>query len=537
MTFGPGSGALPPLGRAGAAVPPPPDISSPRMSANRASVQRPGAAPALAGTALPDRWQELWGHPADPAPLDWHRIERLSHELATALPARDATAVFGPLVGSEELRHAPVHRWFAYKEGYSPSLLGAVVDALELGDGLQVVDSFGGVATTALAGQRDPRVREVRSLEYSPLAGFVGRTKLSWSTLDARRLRDLLPEALAYASNPDARAPELADFGNSAIFHPQTVRALVSARDHVRQLAARPHERDFFLLGGGAVVEDLSGAMKDGRALRIRRGRKRRATSLADHAPAVPATGRVKRALAGQWSAMIADLEALQDERATAAATRAHHVAGDARDLRAAELPSGDEAFPAGWADLCCFSPPYLNFIDYTEVHKMELWLLEHVTNQDEFRQTRLGTLRSHPSVKFSERDYFAGVQGEAVELVGLLSAWMGEQAARREVAPVVRQYFEDMLQVWREQLRVLRDGGTSVCVVANSTFSFREPEAGDGEGRRERWRMPVLTDVILGHLALLAGFSSAEIWTARELRPRNVSASRARESLVVVRK
>lgn len=517
------------------AAPPPAPISWSGMGSDGAIVRRADAATGPSHTALPERWEELWGHPTDPTPLGWHRIERLSHELAEQLPARDGTSTFGSLVGSEELRSEPVHRWFAYKEGYSPWLLGATLDALGLGGGLRIVDVFGGVATTALAGQLDPRVREVRSLEYSPLAGFVGRTKLSWPTLDAGRLRGLLPAALAYRPDASARVPELAAFGNSAIFHPRTVRALVSARDHLRSLSARPAERDFLLLGLAAVVEDLSGAMKDGRALRIRRGRKRKAKSLSGHPPAVPATGRVKRALAGQWTAMIEDLEALDEQRAAASVTTAHHLTGDARDLGAATLSDGSKAFPAGWADVSCFSPPYLNFIDYTEVHKLELWLLEYVTTQDAFRRTRLGTLRSHPSVRFPERDYFAGVNDPAVELVTLLSNWMAEKAARREVAPVVRQYFEDMLQVWREQLRVLCDGGTSVCVVANSTFSSRD--RGDDGTRTERWRMPVLTDVILGHLALAAGFTSVEIWTARELRPRNVSASHARESLVIARK
>jgi hypothetical protein len=99
----------------------------------------------------------------------------------------------------------------------------------------------------------------------------------------------------------------------------------------------------------------------------------------------------------------------------------------------------------------------------------------------------------------------------------------------------VVRQYFEDMFEVWREQLRILDSGATAVCVVANSTFSRRDV---DSRGvRRERWRLPILTDVVLAHLALKAGFKSAEIWRARELRPRNVRSGRARESLVIARK
>jgi hypothetical protein len=176
-----------------------------------------------------------------------------------------------------------------------------------------------------------------------------------------------------------------------------------------------------------------------------------------------------------------------------------------------------------------------MNCIDYTEVYKVELWLLEFICSQQQFRDTRLGTLRSHPSVRFAERHYFENLQGTAVELVCGIADWVGEHGARPEVAPVIRQYFEDMTQVWREQHRALRSGASSVCVVANSTFSKRDIDE-DGK-RQELWRLPLLTDVLLAHLALAAGFARVEIWEARELRPRNVRAGRARESLVVAHK
>ncbi|MEA2384214.1 MAG: hypothetical protein QOH72_4185 [Solirubrobacteraceae bacterium] len=88
------------------------------------------------------------------------------------------------------------------------------------------------------------------------------------------------------------------------------------------------------------------------------------------------------------------------------------------------------------------------------------------------------------------------------------------------------------MLQVWREQFRVLDTDGVAVCVVTNSTFARREVY---GDVRREHWRLPLLTDdVVLAHLARRAGFERVEVWPARDLRPRNARASSARESLVV---
>jgi hypothetical protein len=486
---------------------------------------------------MPDNWSGLWKKPADgPSSLDWQRLEKLSRTLALGTPNLNRVSDFGTLVGSEDLRHAPVHRWFAYKEGFSPALLDKAIHSLSLPAGLKVCDSFGGVATTALAGLTHPSVSEVRSVEYSPFARFVGQTKLRWPTFNADRLTSLLEPALEFDQSRSVEVPELAAFSNKEIFSKERVKQLLRAREHLKQLpGALEAERDFLLLGLAAVIEDLSGAMKDGRALRIKRGRTRRLSSLASTPLLVPAKGKVERALAGQWSAMIGDLRSLEPTAKAAEGTVAHHLSGDARDLASISLGNESQAFPDGWADFSLFSPPYLNCIDYTEIYKLELWLMGFVSDQQVFRETRLGTLRSHPSIRFPERTYFDGVEADVVDLVEGAAEWIKNNGSRPEVGPIVKQYFEDMLQVWREQFRVLAPGASAVCVIANSTFSRRE-QVGDGT-RREEWRLPLLTDVIVAELAKIAGFSKVEIWEARALRPRNVRQGQAREALVVVSK
>jgi len=318
-------------------------------------------------------------------PIEWHQLKRTSYELSSELELTHLPEPFTVAVGSEHLRERSIHRWFTYKEGFSPSLLGLVIERLGLEGPLRVADPFGGVATTALAGLTEPAVIEVRSVEYSPFARFVGETKLLWPCLDPDHLAALLPAALAYDRHREVAVPDLAAFSNREIFSGPRIRTLLAARDHLFELddVDQP-ERDFFLLGLAAVLEDLSGAMKDGRALRIKGTRSRRASSLASSEPLVEASGVVKRALAGQWSAMIADLRTCEKEdRERAFATPAHHLSGDARKLDTIKLFEGGKAFPAGWADLSLFSPPYLNCIDYTELYKLELWFMGHIRDGD----------------------------------------------------------------------------------------------------------------------------------------------------------
>ena len=503
-------------------------MSDPGLAASAGPVSRP--ADSIEATKDKDnQWRELWTDP-DPTSLEWVRMRDGAEVLSSSIPVdHSRRSTLGPLVGSLDLRTRPIHRWFTFKEAFSPDLVGTLIDELDLEGPLKVLDVFGGVATTALAGQFDPRISSVISVEYSPIAHFVGETKLSWTELDPGRLAVLLDSALAYDRTCGGALPALSSFHNDRIFHPQTVRSLVNAREHVRGLELSTAERKFFLLGIAAVVEDLSGAMKDGRALRIKGSRSRRPSSLAATPSRTRAKGRVKRALAGQWSAMIDDVEMLANHANTASQTECRHVRGDARCLRTAE---GGELVPDGWADFSCFSPPYLNCLDYTELYKLELWLLEFVTTQAEFRAVRKGTLRSHPSIRFETRPVGDRTPGAVLEHSELLSKWMAENSTRPEVARPLIEYFEDMLEVWKQQARVVKRGGVATCVVANSTFSRRSRE--EGGLLVEDWKFPVFTDSLLARLALEAGFERTEIWAARDLRARNARSTNSRESVVV---
>ena len=490
------------------------------------------------GSALPEEWNELWGEgQKDLARKQLEVLRDLTAELAAPLSMMDLRKELSPLIGASGLSHKPVHRWFSYKEGYAPEMPTTVLDLLEGGSELVIADFFGGVATTAISLREDSRVHEVHSLEYSPLAQMVGSTKLSWPSLNPQRLRHQIDDILDYRIDRSLPPPELAAFHDERIFSSATVASLQSAQKRILGMPSLrgSDERDFFLVGLAAVVEDASFAMKDGRALRILNGRCRRNTSLR---PREVATTRwrdpVKKLLANQLSAMIEDLEGLQDRRAIARRSVAWHIRGDARRLRAAKLPNGAQAFPPDSIHVGIYSPPYLNFIDYSEVYKLELWLMGHIRSQAAFRRLRLGTLRSHPSVRFGERPAPQPQDHRAVDLVHRLAGWLAEYGARPEAGLILRHYFEDMHASFAEQFRVLKPGGVIACAVANSTFSRRNGNNGD---RVEEWRMPVMTDVILAGLAQMVGFTDVQLWYARDLRPRNVSSGRARESVVVAHK
>jgi SAM-dependent methyltransferase len=456
-------------------------------------------------------------------------------DLAMGLACRNERDTFGDLVGSAEQSHYPVHRWYSYKEAFSPRLPIEVVERTGTGSSGLIVDPFAGVGTTALALQHRADVGRVVGVEYSPFAHFAGRAKLCWPQVSSSRLREAAKRLARFKLDPGAEPPALAAFANEEIFRPAVLTHLVSARDAITADGRLSEaERMILLLGLAAIIEDVSGASKDGRALRILRGRAKRKKALQPQRDAVIGEG-VREVLLNQWLAMAEDLDQLSQFRGTAAKRRDRHLRGDARDLAGIDRrglrqhPLADAS-----AGLSVFSPPYLNCIDYTEVYKLELWLMGFISDQRQFREVRLGTLRSHPSIRFPDRGYFDGLDDPAIEVVKQIEIVLDEELPKPGIGAMVRGYFEDMLRVLREQHRILEPGGHAVCVVANSTFSSRSRQ---DEDWAEHWRLPVLTDVILARMASLAGFEHVEIWEARDLQPRNVRSGVARESLVVARK
>lgn len=481
-----------------------------------------------ADDALPADWDRYWG-----SPIPFHRKELAAVKaeieyLASEIECSEESATFSHLVHPYTNRVRPVYRWFHYKEAFAPELTREIAGRLGAGDSGIVVDPFAGVATTQLALQCDPRVQNVLGIEYSPLAHFVGKTKLGWANLKPDYLERKVKEALRFSRKTRVAIPELAAFHDKEIISDAVARDLASARDRIKEISRGP-VRNFLLLGLAAIVEDVSGAAKDGRALRITRTRVRHATSLAGKV-GLP----VRPALKAQYDAMLADLRLLENQQPAAFSSSAEHLRGDARELEAVLYGRVDQE----GVGLFAYSPPYLNCIDYTEIYKMELWLLEFVVNQNQFRNVRLGTLRSHPSVEFPERNYVEEILGKRHNLTYLLRAitsFVERHHARPVNGRTIWNYFDDMTRVLWQQFRYLEPGGHAVCVVGNSTFSRRDREE-DGTWT-ERWRLPVVTDVILAHIAKAIGFDPVSIWRARDLQPRNVSVGTARESLIVMRK
>jgi SAM-dependent methyltransferase len=417
----------------------------------------------------------------------------------------EISTLYEGLVVAATNDRSPVHRWFRFKESFSADLLRVVLDDLEpRRKKIRLLDPFCGVGTSLIASQElhaaDYTITAT-GIERNPFIAFVARTKVNWPRMDKQVLRELPPAILARQTSTSPSLPQNSSFLTSRCITSHVTRRLLQVAQAIREHGTTP-SHEALLLGLASAIEPLSRTRKDGRALRI--VTKPRTT--------------ISSVLAARWNSIVEDVGLMQ--RSLGSVPVPEVLFGDGR--RPALL-----GIPANSQDLVFTSPPYPNNIDYTEVYKLELWLLGYVKSASEFLQLRRQTFRSHPTSGLEDpcKDFIAasrrGRLGSLLSPIVTRIADLEEPWRRR----VLLGYFSDLWTTLEGCHRVLRDGGHAVFVVGNSLHG----------AAANPYLIP--TDLLLGAIAERIGFRVERTIAARSLKRRLSGNHFLRESLVVLRK
>lgn len=407
----------------------------------------------------------------------------------------------------------PVHRWFHLKEAYSSRLVARVLKDLNFGSNkeLRVLDPYAGAGTTCVAAADLVADRELsRSTAYGVEAnGFlqlVASSKLRALQDPPSGLPALVKKIRRAVLSRRATTPEpptLSTFHVDAYFERPEIEQLMRLKlaiDSAEVAGADELEIALARVSLGGSVESVSNLRRDGRTLRYvekpfrptaLQAFERLAEVISEDLPPrrVPISGRVIR--------------------------------GDGR--RMSGLDRRIQPF-----NLVIYSPPYPNNIDYTEVYKLENWLLGFITNTEQFVQQRLRTVYSHPSVLRPDPlptpllDKAANAQLEALVEPLLAAVPLDRYAEGRR--RMLRGYVVDMYLTLVSARQRLAAGGAIVYVVGNSVH-------GHGTGQ-----FVIAADLLIAKLAQAAGLRVQRLCVARHLRRRFVSSPYLRESVVFLR-
>lgn len=402
----------------------------------------------------------------------------------------------------------PVHRWFHMKEAFSCNLALRLLKDLELvgRSDLRILDPFCGVGTTlvsaaAAAASGDLRRPVVYGIEANPFLHLAAASKIRAQVAPERGLLNIARDvaAVAHRDRNVHELPLLSTFHNARFFDPEVVQQLLRLKAAVDDrvcAGASPDLARLAYLAVGASVEPCSSLRKDGRALRF-----------------------VERDAVSAIDVFLDRSTTIDDDMPVRRVPlRGSAYAGDGVSMSA--IGTRFDPF-----DLVLYSPPYPNNIDYTEVYKLENWLLGFIDSEERFASQRAATVHSHPSIKRAGRldtaELPGSIKAELRKVTGPIVTALPEDRYRRARTEVIEGYTLDMYLAARSARARLRPDGKVVVVVGNSVH-------GTGTDAHV-----IAADLLIAQAARLAGLEVERICVARQLARRGNSSRFLRESLI----
>jgi hypothetical protein len=380
----------------------------------------------------------------------------------------------------------PIHRWFRYREAFSPALITA------LGLGRRILDPFCGSGSIMVGAAQQGRTAV--GIDVNPLAAFVSRVKLSplgdGDVAAVAGFVQRFEEALGAIEPWPVPALRIA----GKVFEPEILDTLLRLRALIEDAPGGAGRRDFLLLAWLAILQDVGSYFKEGNGIKYR-NRKRRPGGYVARPDGVWQRQRfgadqaafVRDAFRRKMTAMLADVAAWGAADPHWAKQRI--ISGDAlEELAKLEAASFDSIV---------FSPPYANRFDYFESQKVELWFGGFIESYDDLLAFRKRSLRSHLG---------AALGGAVIDLPELEDRLErmdpASSAVRMRVPTLLRGYFSDMAAVLQGCRAALVPGGQCCVVVGNSAYGG----------------VIIPTDVLIARLGLAAGFPSAAVVPVRHL-------------------
>ena len=377
---------------------------------------------------------------------------------------------------SADARTEPRHRWYWVKEGFSPLLVQAAIEAENCSATDLIVDPFCGSGTVPVEAAR--RQLASAGAEVNPFLAFAARAKALTPAADSLStwVEQARKDIFKGTSSPLIGFSTFSSYGEQrGLFTSEVLMGFQSAWQSLD--AAPPSTRDLLRLCLLGATLDCANFSRDGKALRYREA------LIAQNFT----RGDLGEAFYLRAKETIEDIDV--DE---APLTTPEIALTDSRR----NLPEHFRGFR-----LCVTSPPYLNSFDYTDIYRPELFLGGFVRSSRALRELRYRTVRSHVQASWQlpvESDFGPLFQEchEAIK-AGKEELW------DKRIPEMIQAYFEDLRGVLRSLRSLARPDAALWLVISTSAYAG----------------VTVPVDLIAAHVGTQVGWSIRDVHVLRHLR------------------
>jgi hypothetical protein len=409
---------------------------------------------------------------------------RVFKELESGLEILNASS-FGNEVHFQNAYQTPVQRWFPYREGYSLRLVNAFIRELKITG--NVFDPFTGSGTTLLAS----RLNNLNSfgVDINPISVLVAKveneeynnTEVENLSFEIERLKSLTK------SNDEFHTTfELAD----KVFNKEILQASLQLKKHIKEIE-NGKARNLFFVAWLSIIEDVSNIKKEGNGIKYK-NRKRTPTGYIN----IDKEFWEKQTFPDDKFAFVKG-KLLKHLETVLTDIRSNYGSCEKKpNIFEGSCLEFDKFF-SHKIQFTFFSPPYCNCFDYFEIHKVDLWLGDFVSDKEEFRLLRNAAFRSNTnSLCHKPINY----RNENLEK--LIALFDGEKLWNNKIPNVVRGYFDDTNTLLNKLYNQTIDVGYVGIVVGNSAYSG----------------VIIPTDLLIANIAKEIGFKVKKVFVTRHL-------------------
>ncbi|MHA1368555.1 MAG: hypothetical protein ACTSRA_02405 [Promethearchaeota archaeon] len=394
---------------------------------------------------------------------------------------------FKNLVCPRNWNRHPFDRWFKLKEGYSSRLVEILLKKFGARQPDQVLDPFLGSGST-LVGARNRRTGGA-GFEVNPFLAALSKVKMqsyprpqSLKKAIKRILNTNYQEKEIYIETPKLSITK-------KLFREQ-LDDLLKVKQEILEIN-NDSIRNFLLIGLGCVLESISYAKKDGNGLKYPKNKK---------------PLKLIPTLEKKYYIMLEDVISLTRKNKEKKIKNPNYqiFLADARNRNDNEncIKSQDNATELTEnVKSAIFSPPYANCFDYTEVYKIELWMLDFIKDYPELKTLREQSLSSHLNKNYPTTTTRTEPCIPELETITSQIDWE-KTWGKSKMESMVLNYFNDMQNTFTNLTELFPNMQSIACIVGNSAYG----------------NVPIATDLLLAKILENLGYNIAEIRVARRL-------------------
>lgn len=374
-------------------------------------------------------------------------------------------------VNFKKALNKPRHRWYTYKEGFSPDFVHEFIQNYSTQKEPVVFDPFGGIGTTVL--EANALGLEAYSNDVNPLSNFISKVK---ATRYLKRDIALIKKATAELNNSKLSKKALPPNNETVLkyFSEDVLEAILKVQHWIEHQIPKTEVQNIFRLALISLLEKVSTHRKDGNGVK----RKKNYTGDIELKDLISLLNK-------KVDLILEDIEASTLQSSSMIYSRS--------SFDPYKLPKK--------ADLVITSPPYANCFDYSKVYLVELWFGSFFKEKLDQKSFRDSSITSHVHYTWEKRHDEYGlniVNSEIFDYLASMKLW------NKRIPHMLSGYFSDMGKVLFELKDNLNPGAHIGIVVGNSVYGG----------------LPIATDILLAQIAENLGYEIKEIDVYRYLNP-----------------